>query len=638
MKYKGITLFSAALILMGSVGTATGYIADHPTEVSAAGTDTSGISNLLNGLSSLLDAGTTVKSEVAPKVDAQSTTVSKGNLLKSNSGVNSEQGEIGYNLMKYDSTTGGILTDDDGNELKSIANMFFSKVATITPNSDGSYNVKLVLDYSAMGFTAGPDLLKITDVDGKPASAVTLVDPSVSGNDHMYTFNFDVDTLTDLERNLKADFSMNIGSVPGGKPIPDKERGSETGIFKFDLDGVKAYESSEKDRIAKETAEENTDLKQQISNLESQLDKLNDAKITSDQLNDDLTKQISDLQGQIKELKNEKVSTGEEQDTLTKQISDLQNKLDILNSEKKKVITNNTNLGTKITNLQNQLKDLQNKKDSAIESEISNLQDKFNKLKDDKKDADSAVSTLKTQLSKLKEQLQTAIANANATKPLDVDDETDNDASDKIADEYKVPYVVNKTGTNTASLSSQYFTKTAFVTKNTDGSGYTVEVQMQYQKSFTEDGVKITAVNGKALDQSAVTTTSDDNNYLKSFKFNIDDLSELNSAIPVTMDLNIPNAITATESADLVFDTSKLPITDPKNNSNGQVLGSGNNTGTGTPSTPTNTSTSGATGSSTGTLPQTDAKGLPVYIMYAGFIILAVTLAGAGKVKFTGKK
>lgn len=268
------------------------------------------------------------------------------------------------------------------------------------------------------------------------------------------------------------------------------------------------------------------------------------------------------------------------------------------------------------------------KKTSDSNDELSELESELASLKDQLSDANNATQAAKDELaSKIKDYE----AQINKLK-------SGNDSDDDVKDEYQVPYVVNKTGTNTASASSEYFTKTAFVNPNDDGT-FSVEVQMDYPLSYGEDAVKIDSVNGNDIDPSTVTTTSDDDSYLKSFKFNVDNLSDLNNAIPVTMDINIAGGIfSGTETADLVFDTTNLPIENPTNNGNKQVLDNGG-TGSGTSATSgTTLGTTGTTGTTSGSLPQTDAKGLPTYIMYAGFIMLAVTLVGAGKVKFTGKK
>lgn len=587
MKYKGITLFSAALILMGSVGTATGYIADHPTEVSAAGVDTSSISSLLNSLSSLLGAGTTAKSEA----------VSSSN---DNSAADIQTQTVNYEVLDHSNT------DEDVPPMAGAG--FFTNESVITKNSDGGFDVQVIVTGT------GVSKITVTKINGV---APIKIDPSNGGN--TLQTHFEIDKLDDL-KNSRVPYTINMGG-----------KFEQTVDLKYDADGIT---SAEKVFQNDDTNNDKNSTDDKVTELQNNLDGISDQKDALETANEKLDQSIADLQTKLAQLKKDSADSPAAQ----KIITDVSDQISKLQNNKKEIDGLISQLKTKIDTIKTDLKNAKGAKDAVKEAEIEKIQTAIDSAKTVKNNIDSKVDTLKSGIKALATTIQQKIADANATKPLDVDDETDSDASDKITGEYKVPYVVDKTGTNTASLSSQYFTKTAFVTKNTDGSGFTVEVQMQYQKAFTEDGVKITAVNGKALDQSTVTTTSDDNNYLKSFKFNIGDLSELNSAIPVKMDLNIPNAITATESADLVFDTSKLPITDPKNNGNGQVLGSGNNTGTGTPSTPTNTSTSGATGSSTGTLPQTDAKGLPVYIMYAGFIILAVTLAGAGKVKFTGKK
>ncbi|WP_334330186.1 hypothetical protein [Companilactobacillus sp. HBUAS59699] len=770
MKYKGVTLFSAALILLGSVGTATSYTVDNPTHVSAAGTDTT-ISKLLgdntNVLNKVLSSDSDSKDETATEY------------------------KINYDVRNA----------DDDSKASAAAN-YLTKVAKVTKNSDGSYEVNMQAKVvKAMDTSDTTPLLQITSIDGEKNINVDE-DKTSDAINNIYTFSFSVPDLISLENEIPILFVITIpADVLNPKAGPDDKPMvmEPSANLKFDKLSLSDAMISEGD-----TDNANKVLKDQIDDLQNQLDSLTKSKNDTDAKNKDLSNTINDLNSQLKKLKADKDASDSEVTSLTKKVSDLE-------SDKKDLQDQQDKLNSQITELTEKVNKLTDT-GSVLSNTLSDAQNELKKAKAAKSDLEDKLSALQTVADSLKEQLNQALADSNSAEPIDVDDETDtnytyevlkenpsdgtsvsskyftkkakvtknsdgtytvqmqlnypksygknavtftkiagnnitdsqysikedgdnysqtfnfstddiddyipvtmkmdiaepkfsatesanfklkkaSDSSDELSeleseleslqdqlsdannatqaakdelaskikdyeaqinklksgdssdddikDEYQVPYVVNKTGTNTASASEQYFTQTAFVNPNDDGT-FSVEVQMDYPLSYGEDAVKIDSVNGNDIDQSTVTTTSDDNSYLKSFKFNIDNLSDLNNAIPVTMDINIAGGIfSGTETADLVFDTTDLPIQDPTNNGNKQVLDNGS-TGSGTAATSGTTlgttGTTGTTGNTSGSLPQTDAKGLPTYIMYAGFIMLAVTLAGAGKVKFTGKK
>ncbi|WP_125587754.1 coiled-coil domain-containing protein [Companilactobacillus jidongensis] len=602
MKYKGITLFSAALILMGSVGTATGYIADRPTEVSAASTDTL-ISKLLGDSKTTLSKLLSVNTKSATKVDEQSTTAK---------------------IKMYKATTDSTGKSVPTSEL-SAANKYFSvdptvdnadEHSTITQNSDGTYNVALKITIPS---GLNKDAVTINSINGKTISANDVTE---SGNDtdgYTMDFSFNVSSLNELKNPIPINMSMKIILFPGMDPI------KVTADAFMETDTADITKAEELFKKADPTPTPDSTVTDKITAADADLTDLSTAKDTLDTASTALDTQLTALKAKLAELKNA-AGTSDATKTI---IDNVTSKISSLQATKAQIDKLISQLKTKIAAIKSDLSDLKAAKDAATEAEINKIQSAIDTAKTAKDTIDSKITTLKSGISAMSTTIQQAIADANAKTPVTVADNTGTTTDDTIADEYKVPYVVNKTGTSTASASSQYFTKTAFVTPNDDGT-FNVEVQMEYPLSYGADAVKIDAVNGTDVDQNTVTTTSDDSTYLTSFKFNVDSLSDLNSVIPVKMTMNIAGGLfSGTESADLVFDTTNLPITNPSNNTNTQVAG-----------TPTSTAaTSGTTlGTSSSTLPQTDAKSLPVYIMYAGFILLAVTLAGAGKARFTGKK
>lgn len=741
MKYKGITLFSAALILMGSVGTATGYIADHPTEVSAAGTDTS-INKLLGdsktALSRMLESDTESDSDSVVEHDVE------------------------YEVRN---------ADDDSK--KSAADSFLAKPAKVTKNEDGTYSVNMKAIVPKNVDNLDTPLLQVSSINGD--DNITLTEDKTSNDDdNIYSFDFPVENLSSLEDEIPVSFVITVVIFPGPDAKPTVMKPSAN--FKFNKVDIANAMAAEGDKDGA-----NEVLKKQITELQKQLGDLATAKDAADTKNKELDSTVKNLNAKLKDLQDDKDASDADVTSLTQKVSGLEN-------DKKALTESQDKLNSQITELNDKVKNLTDG-ETTSEKALADAQSELEKVTAAKKNVDAQLAKLQAAADKLKEKLQEAIANANAEKPLDVKDETDtnytykvlkkdpadgasisskyftkkakvtknsdgtynveikleypkdygknavtftkvagknvsddqtnvvedgdnysqtfnfttdsladyipvemkmdipsydismtqdanlkftkdgnedvtddqtneeadsnkedtndnnnNDASNAIAKEQQISYKVLKEDLSSESASAQYFTKTAYINKNSDGT-YTVEVQMQYPKNYGDGSVKIDSVNGTNLSTSDVTTSNDDNNTLLSFKFKVNSLDDLKNNIPVTMTMNIADPagsstplFAGTETAILQFDSSTLKdASSPAPKSPSVLTGGGNSQG-GTPSTPTNTSTSGATGSSTGTLPQTDAKGLPVYIMYAGFIILAVTLAGAGKVKFTGKK
>ncbi|WP_125565558.1 hypothetical protein [Companilactobacillus insicii] len=736
MKYKGVTLFSAALILLGSVGTATSYIVDNPTSVNAA--DTTSISKLLGDSKASLSK---MLSDDTPDTPTADTT------------------DVDYELRKPDGTL-------------SIANKYMTKVSKVSKNDDGSYNVQLNASVTKLLDTdSNVPLLQVTSLNGDDNVKV-ISDRDTDPSNVLYSFSFNVPNLMALSEDIPAKFHIVVPML--GLPVDAPAN------FEFNKTDIANAMIAEGDKDGA-----NEVLKKEITELQKQLSDLSTAKDATDAKNKELDSTVKDLNSQLKKLQDDKDASDADVKSLTQKVSELE-------SDKKALTENQDKLNNQIAELNDKVKSLTDNGTSSDQA-LADAQSELEKVTAAKKAVDAQLAKLQTVADKLKEKLQEAIANANAEKPLDVNDETDtnytykvykkdptdgismsskyftknakvtknsdgtynveikleypkdygknavtftkaagktvsddqtivvedgdnysqtfnftadsldnyipvemkmniplfdinmtqdanlkftkndgedesvdpadeetdgnkedsgeeadsnnenqdgednkNDASNVIAKEQQITYKVLKNDLSGESASAHYFTKTAYIDKNSDGT-YTVEVQMEYPKNYGDGSVKIDSVNGINLSASDVTTSNDDNNTLLSFKFKVDSLDDLKNNIPVTMTMNIADPagsstplFAGTETAILQFDSSTLKdASSPAPTTPSVLTGSGNSQG-GTPTTPT--------GTTSGTLPQTDAKGLPTYIMYAGFLLLAVTLAGAGKVKLTGKK
>lgn len=207
----------------------------------------------------------------------------------------------------------------------------------------------------------------------------------------------------------------------------------------------------------------------------------------------------------------------------------------------------------------------------------------------------------------------------NANTNVDTNTNTTNDATKSIAYSYQVLQEDPSAG---ESVAAQFFTNQSTVTKNDDGT-YTVSMQMRTPKNFGSDPVEITSINGGSINPDVTRSSDDSYNYM-SYSFNVNSLDALNGYVPASLKIGVASfGYYASHNVNFKF-------------SQGQgVAPSGP---TNLPSTSTSTPTlpgfSGSavsnlpTNTNSGSLPQTGSKNLPIYIMYAGFITLAVAMAG----------
>ncbi|AKP67520.1 NEAT domain-containing protein [Companilactobacillus ginsenosidimutans] len=115
-----------------------------------------------------------------------------------------------------------------------------------------------------------------------------------------------------------------------------------------------------------------------------------------------------------------------------------------------------------------------------------------------------------------------------------------------------ISYKVLKTGTNNPSVSSKYFTKTATVTPNGDGT-YKVTLPVEVPAIASVD---IQTMNGQQVTDSAK-YPKDGSNYMD-VSFNINSLSDLNTKMNSQMQIKVLGLGLMKPTADFVFDTSTL--------------------------------------------------------------------------------
>lgn len=204
---------------------------------------------------------------------------------------------------------------------------------------------------------------------------------------------------------------------------------------------------------------------------------------------------------------------------------------------------------------------------------------------------------------------------------------TDSDSS--TATEQDIPYQVLKADASQGeSVSTQYFTGTAKVTKNDDGT-YDVLMTMQYPTSFGDKPVTINSINGGWINPNDTKYYSQGDQNMMDFGFTINSLSDLDSLVPCAMTIDVPNLFNSDESVNFKFNatssgvagTSAVGTSGTATNPSG-VYGSTSDW----PSTGSSTTGSDADPSTTNsTLPQTSNSTNQVILTVIGVAVASMS-------------
>ncbi|WP_125769808.1 hypothetical protein [Companilactobacillus furfuricola] len=141
-----------------------------------------------------------------------------------------------------------------------------------------------------------------------------------------------------------------------------------------------------------------------------------------------------------------------------------------------------------------------------------------------------------------------------------VGDQVKTDSSTS-ADEEEIPYQVLKADPSQGeSVSTQFFTGTAKVSKNDDGT-YKVMMTLTYPKTFGEQPVTIDSINGGSINAADTKTYSDGNKNFMDFSFNVQSKSALDELIPCTMTIDVSNlGFNSTESVNFKFNATSSGV------------------------------------------------------------------------------
>ena len=206
-------------------------------------------------------------------------------------------------------------------------------------------------------------------------------------------------------------------------------------------------------------------------------------------------------------------------------------------------------------------------------------------------------------------------------------------------DVQEIPYSVLKADSSQGeSVSTQFFTGTAKVSKNDDGT-YKVMMTMTYPTSFGTQPVTIDSINGGSINADDTKTyTQGGNNYMD-FSFNINSMSDLDNLIPCTMTIDVSSyGFNATESVNFKFNSTSSGVAGSSTTGTGSsatnpsgVYGSTSDwpSSTGTDSTDPTSSTDGTTPSSStdsSTLPQTGNATNSVVLTVIGLAVASMSI------------
>jgi LPXTG-motif cell wall-anchored protein len=198
------------------------------------------------------------------------------------------------------------------------------------------------------------------------------------------------------------------------------------------------------------------------------------------------------------------------------------------------------------------------------------------------------------------------------------------DSSSSTATEQDIPYQVLKADPSQGeSVSTQFFTGTAKVTPNDDGT-YKVTMTMTYPTSFGTEPVTINSINGGSINpEDTKTYSQDDKNYMD-FSFNVNSLSDLDSLIPCAMSIDVSNlGFNSDESVNFKFNATSSGVA---GTSAVGTTGTTGTTGTGssTYGSASDWPTSGTQAASTAANPSTTNSTLPQTGNATNSIVLTV--------------
>lgn len=201
---------------------------------------------------------------------------------------------------------------------------------------------------------------------------------------------------------------------------------------------------------------------------------------------------------------------------------------------------------TKLLNLNVDKQDVDFKFDSStldsqgstgsFSDSLKKVTDAENKVKSDLNNAKSIVDNAKNAATTANDIIAApATTDTNNTATTTNDSSNNDDAAKTVLKE--LTYKIAKNNGDGA-LISPYFTNTAKVMENPDGTYY-VEVTMKYPKKFGNKAIQINSINNQKPFNFSFTSVGD-SNYLK-FDFPIKKLTDLSNLIPGDISLNIPD-------------------------------------------------------------------------------------------------
>lgn len=282
-------------------------------------------------------------------------------------------------------------------------------------------------------------------------------------------------------------------------------------------------------------------------------------------------------------------------------------------------------VSTNLLNLNVDKQDVDFKFDSSTldsQGTTSSFADSLNKITDAENDANTALNNAKNIVDDTK--TDSSDNNIIAAPTTTSDTTTNNNNNDSKTVLKELTYKIAKNNGD-SSLVSPYFTNTAKVMQNPDGTYY-VEVTMKYPKKFGRYAIQINTVNDQKPSNLSFTSVGD-SNYLK-FDFPINKLTDLSKLIPGNLTLNVPDFGFLNKGLDFNLDFDSLnpsDLTKLMNDSNISGLLSDlskiSNIGT-VKAASSDTNNSSTDTQKTATLPQTGNETNNILIVIGGAVLV----------------
>lgn len=453
---------------------------------------------------------------------------------------------VGFSVLKQGTTE------------PSVSTQYFNETAKVTKNDDGTYKVTIQVEIPSIdGKDAQVDILTMGD------KTVTESEKYTTNSGQYKDISFNVKNLSELDKTLTSSMKIVVASL-GLDMSPEAD-------FKFDTSNL----SDDKD-----TSATNDKGNQEETNPANTTN--NDGKGSGSTSTKGNGSDSKDSQQPTKTAKITPNGDGTYKVTIQVKIPTIAS-VDILTMDGKKVTDSDeykqgSDTYQDISFNINSTSDLKEPLNSTMKIQVFGM-GLMNQTADFKFDMDSLETVESgdtdngsgqedkeddvldpTQIGEDSSSTDNNSSSQEGSSVVVADPES-TDSSSTSSNEEEIPYQVLKADPSQGeSVSTQFFTGTAKVSKNDDGT-YKVTMTLTYPTTFGEQPVTIDSINGGSTNAADTKTYSKDGKNFMDFSFNIQSKSALDELVPCTMTIDVSQlGFNSTESVNFKFNATSSGV------------------------------------------------------------------------------